>query len=212
MEWRRYTVRNRYPPCEVEGEPCTCWPPLPPCVSRSTMHRYVTATRAPGGKAGDDVSRLRRSDCRMETCERQRRHITQRGIPTARVVPPFHELDTHARASAGVDQVVLASNFALERSTLDSLPANSSRPVRRGESASPRTARPLRRTDAGGVRADTGRDSTPRRVAPDGVAACQARRTRRRACPSREEKRPANQGDRPPSHAVWTLLISQGAV
>ena len=53
-------------------------------------------------------------------------------------------------------------------------------------------------------------ESSARR--PDGVAACQARRTRRRACPSREEKRPANQGDRRPSHAVWTLAISQGAV
>ena len=60
----------------------------------------------------------------------------------------------------------------------------------------PRASRPLRRTDAGGVRADAGRDSNPRRLAPDRVAACQAWRARRCACPSWEEKRPANQGDR----------------
>ena len=125
--------------------------------------RLRNGDSSPGSKAGDDVSRHRRSDCRMETFERW-----------------IHRRRTaHARS-------------AVE------------------DPRHPRAARPLRRTDAGGVRADAGRDSNPRRVAPDGVAACQARRTRRRACPPREEKRPANQGDRRPGHVVWTLLMSQG--
>ena len=168
---------------------------------------------SPGSKAGDDVSRHRRSDCRtMETFR----------TPTATHSPTWNAprcacttlpRTRHRRPRLGGRRPRRAGeHLALELSTMDSLPANSSRPERRGECASPRAARPLCRTDASGERADAGRDPNPRRVAPGGVAACQARRTRRRACPSREEKRPANQGDRRPSHAVSTLLISQGAV
>ena len=37
--------RNSGSPREAEGEPCTCWPPFPPSVSSSTMHRYVTGLK-----------------------------------------------------------------------------------------------------------------------------------------------------------------------
>ena len=37
--------RNSGSPREAEGEPCTCWPPFPPSVSSSTMHRYGTGLK-----------------------------------------------------------------------------------------------------------------------------------------------------------------------
>ena len=83
---------------------------ISPCASRSTTHGYVTATRAqPGSKAGDDVSRLRRSKLPHGDVECQRRQMAQRGMPTARVVPA-PRLDTDARRGAGFDQVVRASS------------------------------------------------------------------------------------------------------
>ena len=96
----------------ADGEPCICWPPFPPSVSSSTMHRYVTGLK-PCSKAGDCVSRHRQSDlhltrgrlqslhrpgavhrdCRMEPFELQRRRVAQRRMPAPRVVPPLDELE-----------------------------------------------------------------------------------------------------------------------
>ena len=127
--------------------------------------RLRNGDSSPGSKAGDDVSRHRRSDCRMETFERW----------------------MHCRRTAH-------ARSAVEHARHPAL-----------------LARFVEQTPAAYVPMQAARlESSACR--PDGVAACQARRTRRRACPSQEEKRPANQGDRRPSHAVWTLAISQGAV
>jgi len=68
MKWKRYTVRNRYPP--REGEPCTCLAHhFPVCVKVNYARLRNGDSSRPGSKAGDDVSRLRRSNCRMETFE-----------------------------------------------------------------------------------------------------------------------------------------------
>src|SRR5207248_3072110 len=48
--------------------------------------------------------------------------------------------------------------------------------------------------------------------APDRIAACQARRTRRHPCHARQTKRPAHQSDRPTVRPLRSYLMNQGAL
>src|SRR5215831_11543103 len=51
-----------------------------------------------------------------------------------------------------------------------------------------------------------------RRLAPDRIAACQARRTRCGPCHARQTKRPAHQSDRPTARPLRCCLMNQGAL
>ena len=55
-------------------------------------------------------------------------------------------------------------------------------------------------------------DTCARRVPPDRVAACQARRTRRRTRHARQAKRPAHQNHRPTARVLRNTSINQGAL
>src|SRR5215510_13677739 len=66
---------------------------------------------------------------------------------------------------------------------------------------------------------DAGEDFLPMReamrarcLAPDRIAACQARRTRRRPCHARQTKRPAHQSDRPTTRPLRSYLMNQGVL
>ena len=88
------------------------------------------------------------------------------------------------------------------------IPAEQTHPRRPlADPAHRRTARPLRRAHTGRLPAHAGSHPRPRRVTTDRVAACQARRTRRRPCPRRTPKRPANKGSCPLRRLVLTHHI-----
>src|SRR5215813_3998220 len=67
-------------------------------------------------------------------------------------------------------------------------------------------------TERRGLPADARGNARARRLAPDRIAACQARRTRRRPCHARQTKRPAYQSDRPTARPLRSYLMNQGAL
>ncbi len=73
-------------------------------------------------------------------------------------------------------------------------------------------ARPLRRRHSRRLPAHARNHARPRNIPPNGVAACQAWRPRRRARPSRTQKRPTNKGSCTHKGPVLTTTSAEGAV
>ena len=121
-------------------------------------------------------------------------------IPSRPTEPADGELLPVGKAA---DELGVAPPRSSAGSKPDSSPANRTHPAPHGGSASTTTSAPCSsRTRPPGYAADRRRHATPRRLPPNGVAACQARRTQRPPRPQRTPKRPANTGPNTRKHPL----------